>query len=152
MCIYPLYLNIWFAYLNVSDINCSTWNLPLWCVISLIVAWGHSCASMGDLSSLTGDWSHIPCVARWILNYQIPREVRTFFFFSIIFHSGLPQNIEYCPLCYTVDLAGFHRPSFKPPHPHCCWLILYKLIRILLLFPHFWSTLSEYTALYQYQV
>ena len=31
--------------------------------------------SMWDLSSLTRDGTHIPCIARWILNHWTPREV-----------------------------------------------------------------------------
>ena len=30
---------------------------------------------MWDLSSLTRDWTHIPCTARWILNHWTAREV-----------------------------------------------------------------------------
>ena len=30
---------------------------------------------MWDLSSLPRDWTHIPCIARWVLNHWSPREV-----------------------------------------------------------------------------
>ena len=79
------------------DLRCGMWDLRfgmqdllLWCVgssswrsVSLVEARGlSSCGAwaqlphgMWDLSSLTRDQTHIPCIGRWILNHWTAREV-----------------------------------------------------------------------------
>ena len=42
---------------------------------SVVGMQGLSCRSMWDLSSLTKDWTHVPCTARQILNHWTIREV-----------------------------------------------------------------------------
>ena len=51
-----------------------------WCVtIPPKTLWGMKLSSqpcsLGDLSSLTRDWTCVPCIARWILNHWTTREV-----------------------------------------------------------------------------
>ena len=77
-----------------------------------------------DLSSLTRDRTHVPCIGRRILNHWTTRE-----FLHILFHYGLSWDIEYSSLCYTVGpcylpilYTSLHllipnSQSFPPPPP-----------------------------------
>ena len=83
-----------FICLAVSGLGCSTqglcctvWALLLWYTDSLAVGHGHwsACAqllrSMWDLSLPTRDWTHVPCIATWILNHWTTREVPSSFIY-----------------------------------------------------------------------
>ena len=48
---------------------------------------------MWDMSSLTSDWTHIPCIARQILNHWTTREVPEF-------TSSIPQPSSWGRSCY----------------------------------------------------
>ena len=56
-----------------GTLHCGMWSLQLWCKVSKV--WRLSSCSMWDLSSLSRDWTHVPCIARQILNHWITREV-----------------------------------------------------------------------------
>ena len=45
------------------------------CGLSSCIVQARLLHSMWDLSSLTRDGTHMPCIARWILNHWITREV-----------------------------------------------------------------------------
>ena len=73
-------------YLAVPGLSCSTWDLSLEHMNSLIVAHGlHNCGvqaellySMWDLSSQTRVRTQVPSTARWILNCttkEVPQKV-----------------------------------------------------------------------------
>ena len=60
---------------SMWDLCCIIQSLSLCCTDSLAVTQAEFLRSMWDLSSLTGDWSHVPCIARWILHPWTTREV-----------------------------------------------------------------------------
>ena len=71
-------------FLAVSGCSCSMWDLSLRHMsFSLFVAcglrscslWAYLPCSMWDLSSLTRDWTCIPCIGKWILSHCTTREV-----------------------------------------------------------------------------
>ena len=67
-----------------------THRLPSW------VAWAHLLHSTCDLSSLTWDWTWVPCVGRQILNHWATREVPglclLYLSFILIILRGLPST------------------------------------------------------------
>ena len=85
-----------YLFLAAPDLSCSTQDLSFWPVgISLVVAHGlYNCGawtwlpcSMWDLSSPTGDWIHVPCIRRQILNYWTAREVPECSFLETGYHA-----------------------------------------------------------------
>ena len=74
-------------YLAALRLSCGMWDLCMWCRLSscgaqapehagsVVVAQAELLQNIWDLSSLTRDWTHIPCVARQILYYWTTREV-----------------------------------------------------------------------------
>ena len=60
----------------VGSVVCGTRALSLRCAGSVVVARGLSCSvACGNLSSLTRDWTRVPCIGRQILYHWTTREV-----------------------------------------------------------------------------
>ena len=55
---------------------------------------------MWDLSSLTRDRTHVPCIARWIPYHWTTREVPTWMDLEVIMLSGISQTVKdkYCAI------------------------------------------------------
>ena len=60
---------------------------------------------MWDLSSLTRDWTHVPCIGRWILNHWTTREV------PIIGHFG-----PFLPVLLPISRRRVTHPPNQGPH------------------------------------
>ena len=85
----------WLIDLTALDLSCGTWDLCcvmrdfslgytdslgtrtqwLWST-GLVASW------MWGLSSPTSDWTHVACIARWILNHWISREIPILLYWS----------------------------------------------------------------------
>ena len=92
---------------------------------------------MGDLSSQTRDWTHIPCIARWILNHWTTREV------PVLVTLDLHPQVPYRRYCYSIKRSRScfyesfmsHTITLKPDdgshkRPHSVWFHLYEISRI----------------------
>ena len=79
-------------------------------------ACGLSC--MWDLSSWTGDQTHIPVLARWILNHWATEEIILGFQKSCYDQTGSPLNPSpMLPECEHLTLSGYVCTT-KKPTPH----------------------------------
>ena len=101
--------------------------LGLFCCILLLAV---SC-SLWDLSALTRDWTHTPCVERQSINHWTTREVpKIQFFIHSLFLLLEPLlcvgwHILYYPVEFNCGLYFFHL-SF-----HCSdWIIYYSVFQI----------------------
>jgi len=80
-----IYLSLiaWGLNCSMQDLHCIMCNLLLQCSDSLVVVHGlSSCGTQayllhgcGNLSSLTRNWTHNPCITRCILNHWTTKEV-----------------------------------------------------------------------------
>ena len=83
-----------------------------------MLLWG-----MWDLSSLTRDWTYVPCISKWILNHWITREVWVSgLMFKLVIHFVNSFNLSYIlfscykffasiqilPWCYKKFFRCFH--------------------------------------------
>jgi len=83
------YLTVLGPSCGMPGLCCAMWDLLSWCTASLVVAyrlsscgaWAYLPCGMWELSSPTRDWTHIPCIARQILNHWATREVSNSFSF-----------------------------------------------------------------------
>ena len=79
----PIFL---FTYLTVTVLSCSMQNLLLWhndsrpSGLSSCGGWALLLCSIWNVSTLTRDQTHLPCIARWILNHWTTREVPGYLF------------------------------------------------------------------------
>ena len=77
-----IYLAAWGLSCGTRDLSWVMRDLLLLCTYSPVVAsavtgcdaWAQLLQDIWDLSSLTRDWTHVPCIARQILNHRTTRE------------------------------------------------------------------------------
>ena len=78
------YLSLFLFFISFAlGLSCIVQDFSLQPTDSLVVASGlpsygtqaYLLHGMWDLSSLTRDWTHIPCIAKWILNHWTTRKV-----------------------------------------------------------------------------
>ena len=96
----PSYLSIWLHLVLVAACRifiASCEISSMWRMDSSVVHWLSSCGrsaqllfAMWDLSSLTRDWTHIPCITRWILYHWATREVPPFLFVDNLLRPDQP--------------------------------------------------------------
>ena len=71
--------------------NCGTWS-PECSGFSSCIAWAQLLHGMWDLSSLTRDWTCVPCIAKWILNCWTTAEAPLPFFPGVT--QSLPSGVR----------------------------------------------------------
>ena len=84
------YITIWLFYWWTVDLflvimNKGTINTFWRRIIYLFLAVSDLSCSMWDLSSQTRDWTHVSCIARWILSHWITTEVPLWTFLCMYF-------------------------------------------------------------------
>ena len=95
-----------FSFLNLVNLaalglSCGTSDLLFCCSMqtSNCGMWAQFLCSMQDLSSLTRDWTHIPCTARQILNRWTTREVPRLSFNINLFNLFPGRHFPISSLC-----------------------------------------------------
>ena len=110
MQIFVIYYFIYFLifiHLVVSGLRCIMQDLPSQHADSPVVAhglsrcdsWSQLPHSMWDLSSLTRDQTHVPCIARQIPNHWTPREVPVIYYFMHASQTVLFTSISLISIC-----------------------------------------------------
>ena len=64
--------------------------------LSSRASWAWLLSGMWGLSSLTRGQTHVPCIARWILNRWTTKEVPTCLVFDHCQNSGLSSSAQVC--------------------------------------------------------
>ena len=124
---------------------------------------------MWHLSSLTRDWTHVLCVARWVLNYWIPVEVPMCKFlcgdlFSVLSTSGNAgsygnsvYSFEELPTCFpkvskntifffTIPPAVYGDPSVSANMEVLVFIPKSKFYHLFILWLQVWKSFTKITS------